>query len=210
MRKVLLIAAALSAVSLAAAKASTVSDPVGDFLPSFVGSHDPDLDVTSFSVGYNAAAQDFTLSATLAGPINPAATGLYAIGVNTGTGVIQPFAAIGEPNVIFNQVIVVQKSGAASVGANALSAMINGDMFSVVVPLADLPSTGFAADHYGFNLWPRVSLANNAQIADFAPDNATLAVAVPEPGGWALMMVGVAMVGFAMRRARGGFKAVVG
>ncbi len=208
MRKVLLIAVALSALSVGAAKAKTVSDPIGDFLPSFVGNHDPDLDVTSFSVAYNTISQNFTLSATMAGAINPGLPGLYVIGVDTGTGPAKPFAGIGEPNVIFNQAIVVQKTGAVAIGANALSAAINGDMFTLIVPLADLPSTGFAAADYGFNLWPRNGLGNNNQISDFAPQNALLAAA-PEPGVWAMMMVGLAMVGFAMRRGKGMFKAVV-
>lgn len=202
MRKALILALTMSALSLGAAKASTISDPVGDFLPSFAGATAGDLDVTSFSVGYNGATQNFTLSATLGGPIDPAGPELYAIGVDTGTGPIAPFGSIGAPGVRFNQVIVVLKDGSAFVGANPLSATINGAMFSVDVPLADLPSTGAQPDRYGFNLWPRDGLGLNSQISDFAPDNSLLAVAVPEPGAWALMICGLAFVGLALRRSR--------
>ena len=205
MRKVLLIAVAVSALSLGAANAKTVSDPVNDFLATYTGAHTADLDVTSFSVDYDAATTNFTLSATMAGPINAASGNLYVIGADTGTGTIHPFAALGEPNVLFNQAIVVAATGVTTIGGHPnLAATISGDMFSVVVPLADLPSTGWTPADYGFNLWPKNS-ANS--ISDFSPQNALLAAA-PEPGVWAMMMVGLAMVGFAMRRSKGGLKAV--
>lgn len=199
MRTLLLAAATVLALAAAPAQATIVADPVGDFLPSFVGPNDPDLDVTAFSVGYDPVALAFNLSATLAGDINPAAAGFYVIGVNTGTGVIRPFANVGAPNVIFNQAVVVQKSGAAAVGGNPLTATLDGDSFSVIVPLALLPSTGFAPERYGFNLWPRIAFTSNNDISDFAPDNANIA-AIPEPAAWALMLAGFALVGAALRR----------
>jgi hypothetical protein len=203
MRKLLLVAGAiLTLAGAGAAQAATVADPVGDFLPSFVGTHDPDLDVTSFSVNYDPVGLAFSLSATLAGPINPALPGLYVIGVNTGTGAIAPFAGIGEPNVIFNQVAVVQKTGAAAIGLNNLTANISGNAFSLVVPLSLLPSTGFTPQDYGWNLWPRNGLGNNNQISDFAPENATLAAGIPEPASWALMIAGFAVLGGVLRRRR--------
>lgn len=203
LRNVLTLALASSAICFGAANATTISDPVGDFLPSFVGAQSGDLDVTSFSVGYNDATQIFSLSATLAGAIDPTGPEVYAIGVDTGTGPVAPFAAIGAPNVRFNQVIVVQKDGTASVGPNALTAAINGDTFTLDVPLADLPSTGFAPERYGFNLWPRNGVGANSQISDFAPNNSLVSAAVPEPGTWALMIIGVGLSGFALRRAKG-------
>jgi len=199
MRTLLLAAGAVLALAAAPAHATTITDPAGDFLPTFIGSNDADLDVTGFSVGYDAVAMAFNLSATLAGDIDPARAGLYVIGVNTGTGLIRPFANIGAPNVIFNQAIVVQKSGAAAVGANPLTATIDGAAFSIVVPLALLPSTGFAPERYGFNIWPRNGFGNNNQISDFAPNNSTIA-AVPEPAAWALMLAGFGLLGTALRR----------
>ena len=185
------------------AVATTVTDPVGDILPSFTGTGSPDLDVTSFSVNFDHTTSNFTLAATFAGPINPSLAGFYVIGVDTGTGAIKPFAGIGEPNVIFDQVIIVQKNGTATVGANSLVTALSGNMFSVTVPLAFLPSTGASPGLYGFNIWPREgsTVTGNQQITDFAPNNALL-TAVPEPATWLSMLLGFALVGGALRFRR--------
>lgn len=201
MRRLLLAAGAALLLAGGPAHAVTLVDTAGDFLPSFVGSHDADLDVLSFGVDYNAATSQFQLTAILAGAIDPSKAGLYVIGVNTGTGLNHPFGALGQPNVLFNQVILLQKTGAATIGANALNATINGDSFSLIVPLSLLPSTGFAPDHYGFNLWPRNGVGSNNQISDFAPENRTLA-AVPEPATWAMMVAGFGLLGAALRTRR--------
>ena len=208
MQRSLLALLAVPLIALApAAQATTVTDPTGDFISGFVGPANPDLDVTSFSVGFNSATSIFSLGAVLAGDINPATAGFYVIGVNTGTGVIAPFASVGAPNVIFNQAIVIRKDGSGSIGATALDAStitISGNIFTVRVPLALLPTTGFAPGDYGFNLWPRVAVGNNNQISDFAPNNANISAngAVPEPATWAMMLVGFGGVGMAMRRRR--------
>ncbi|MDB5452093.1 MAG: hypothetical protein JWO33_671 [Caulobacteraceae bacterium] len=200
MRRVLLAAAAISILGGGAAHAATVMDPTGDFLSSFTGSPDADLDVTSFGVTYDAVASAFTLTATLAGAIDPSKPGFYVIGVNTGTGPMHPFGPLGQPNVRFNQVIVFQKTGVGVVSGNAVAGTITGDSFSLVAPLGFLPSTGFAPERYGFNVWPRG--AGGAQIiADFAPENSTLSV-IPEPATWAMMVSGFALVGGAIRRRR--------
>jgi hypothetical protein len=201
MRRLFLGAAAFSVLLGGAAHAASVTDPTGDFLMSFMGDHDPDLDVTAFSVTFDSAAMAFDLGATLAGDINPSKAGLYVIGVDTGAGAIRPFAGIGEPNVIFDQAIVIQKTGAVALGPNSLTAAISGDSFSLIVPLSMLPSTGFAPQHYGFNLWPRTGLVDNSQISDFAPQNALLSVA-PEPATWAMMLAGFGGVGGALRARR--------
>ena len=189
--------------------AATVSDPTGDFLPSFVGVASPDLDVTSFSVALDPGATTFTLGAVLAGQINPVNAGFYVIGVDTGAGAIKPFAAIGEPNVIFDQVIVVQKNGTATLGANMLNVSMVGNQFIVTVPTSLLPSTGASLANYGFNIWPRfgASVTNNSQISDFAPNNALLSVngligAVPEPSYLLMMLLGFGLVGTALKFRR--------
>ena len=107
------------ALTAAPAAAVTVSDPVGDYLPSFAGTQSPDLDVTSFSVAYDGT--NFLLGATLAGAIVPGNNALYVIGIDTGTGVNHPFGNIGEPNVTFNQVILLSgATGIATFGATQL------------------------------------------------------------------------------------------
>lgn len=190
--------------SPALAQSATVSDPVGDFLPSYTGVMSPDLDVTSFSVSLNPAATTFSIGAVLAGDINPALPGLYVIGVNTGTGTSHPFGAVGEGNVAFNQVILLQKNGTATVGGNPLTALISGNQFIVSVPVSLLPSTGAMPQDYGFNLWPRDPTQTGlAQLSDFAPQNSLLSVhgilPVPEPASWMMMLVGFGMVGGAVR-----------
>jgi len=192
----------------AAAVSITVADPTGDILPSFVGTGSADLDVTSFSVSLDPSATTFALGAVLAGDINPALAGFYVIGVNTGAGAIRPFAGIGEPNVTFDQVIIVQKNGTATVGGTSLTTLLSGNQFIVSVPLSLLPSTGATPQNYGFNIWPREGavVTNNSQITDFAPNNALLAVNgvfVPEPASWLMMLLGFGLIGGMMRFRRG-------
>ena len=197
----------LGLVSLAAtahAQAFSVSDASGDFLPSYTGPHQADLDVTSLSVSYNATTMDFLIQSTFAGAIDATLPGFYVIGVNTGTGT-GPFGSIGAPGVLFNKVVVVQKDGTAKVGATSLAAgsvVIGGNALSVMVPLSLLPTTGFDPAHYGFNIWPRSgSVGGLAVISDFAPNNSTLA-AVPETATWSLMVGGFGLIGGTLRRRR--------
>lgn len=192
---------ALALLAPMAANAATVTDAVGDFAPGYDGNA-ADLDVTSFSVNYDPFTQRFLIGATMAGVIDPATAGLYAIGVNTGTGAIAPFAAQGAPNVRFNQVVVVNKNGTASIGGNALTATIVGNSFSIAVAQSLLPSTGFDVTRYSWNLWPRTGLGAGTVATDFAPDNAMLVGSVPEPGSWAMMIGGFVASGAAMRRRR--------
>ena len=214
--KVLLLSAAaalLFASAAGSAQAASVTDPVGDFLSSYTGPRDADLDVTSFSVNLNSDESDFLVSATFAGAINTAGTDPYVIGVDTGQGHIAPFASIGNPDVVFDQAVVVEQNGSATIGANSLPSsdvMINGNKFSVSIPTSLLPSTGFTPGNYGFNLWPRDGLTNNDQIADFAPNDALLSAsptaavsAAPEPKTWLLLMFGIGAMGVMLRRRRG-------
>ena len=90
-KHLLLTVAALGLATAAQAQSSTVSDPVGDFIPSYTGPMNPDLDVTSLSVSYNASTTSFLIQSTFAGNIDPTLPGFYVIGVNTGTGA-GPFA----------------------------------------------------------------------------------------------------------------------
>ncbi|WP_084253554.1 PEP-CTERM sorting domain-containing protein [Sphingomonas pituitosa] len=205
--RMLLGAAALATfvAAPALAQTQTVTDATGDFLSGYTGPKLADLDVTSFSVSYDAAAQMFTLGTTFAGNITAGTPGFYVYGVNTGAGAIRPFGGIGQGNVIFDQAIVVQKNGTGSIGGTALDSnwvAIAGNILTVKVPLSLLPSTGFTPGKYGFNLWPRTGFAGSAQISDFAPENATLAAAVPEPASWAMLMLGAGAAGGMLRYRR--------
>jgi len=205
-----LVASALILALGTAAQAASITDPVGDFVPSYTGPHQADLDVTSFSVTYNSGLQTFLLESTMAGAIDPTKAGFYAIGVNTGTGP-NNFAAIGWAGVRFNQVISVQKNGTGRIGATNLapgSVTVTGDLLSVLVPLNLLPTTGFTPENYAFNIWPRSSTTpGTAVISDFAPDNATISslrlnASAPEPATWATMVIGFGLCGAALRTSR--------
>jgi hypothetical protein len=197
LRKTLLAAGALFALSCGAAHAAVAIDNPGDWAIGFPGPNDPDLDVLSFGARYDASTSSFLLTAKMAGAINTSIGGTYVIGANTGTGVNHPFGPQGAPNVKFNQVIVLQRNGTGAVSGHALTPTYSGDMFSVWVPLSFLPSTGAATPFdYSFNLWPRN--AGN-KISDFAPDDSMLS-AVPEPKVWAMLITGFALLGAAIRR----------
>ena len=205
MAKQFLILAAMAAAAATPAWATTVVDPVGDFLPSYAGPQLPDLDVTSFSVDFDAGSNLFTVGWTLAGAVTPGTPGFYVLGVNTGAGATAPFADVGAPDVVFDQVVVLQKDGTGLVAGGPVldssAIRISGNMVSLSLPLSLFPSTGATPGLYGWNLWPRGTGVGNAQITDFAPNNAMLA-AVPEPGTWLTMLLGFAGVGMAMRRRR--------
>ncbi len=206
MWKILAVAAASMMLTIAPATAGTISDPTGDFLSTYGGPPDPDLDVTLFSVTYDPIAALFRFDTTLAGAIDVNRLGFYVIGANTGIG-RNNFSSIGAPGVTFDQAIVIQKTGVTTIGGVAVAGSpttISGARFTTFIPLALLPTTGFAPINYGFNIWPRTAAAGvtgTAAISDFAPNNATIS-AVPEPAAWAIMVLGFGIVGAGLRFRR--------
>ena len=213
-RSALVGAAALAISAFAAtAHAATETDPVGDFLATYTGPHNGDLDVTS--VGALDDGTNVTLTATFNGTIGTTAGEAYVLGVNRGAGL--PLLTFGTPSVgagvNFDAVAVFQPVGGSFV-AGLLPSMtapialsnvtFSGSKLIAVIPLADLPSNGFAPAQYLYNLWPRDGLntADNGQIADFAPDASSFRASVPEPATWALMIGGFGLAGAALRRRR--------
>lgn len=195
-------------LAAAPAQAATWVDPAGDWVTGYAGPLNADLDVKSFSVDYDAGTQVFTLTSVMQGAINFSTVGVYVIGVNTGTGPSRPFAAIGNPNVIFNQAITIRKDGTGSIGATALdpaTIVFLGDTITLKIALGLMPSTGFTPQQYGFNIWPRSATSGANVISDFGPDNANLTVTglapVPEPASWMLLLSGFGMLGATMRRS---------
>ena len=202
------VACALSlAAGLAArpAMAAVITDPQNDFLATYTGPHNADLDVRS--TGASFVAGQYIFDGTFYGAIGTTAGGVYVFGVDRGQGTTR-FSAIGSA-VVFDSVVIVNPFGTSSVRdfiANTTTALASsavqfiGASLEVSVPGSLLPSTGFAVDRYTYNLWPRSGLGNNNQIADFAPDNSNLGIDVPEPASIAILAMGL-LAAIGLRRS---------
>src|SRR5262245_50497227 len=191
--KALALALCAAAVFASSARATTTTDAAGDFLPTFSGPPGAnDLDVLSTDATLQGSS--LVLSATLNGAIGTTPGGLYVWGVDRGAGAsTASFASLGLSNIIFDSVVVVLPNGSGQVvllGATPVmtpldpSAIdITGSSFSVNVPIALLPSNGFATLSYTQNLWPRFGgVTTDDQISDFAPDSSMASITAPEPG----------------------------
>lgn len=189
------IALALFAFTSAQASAAPISDPTGDFLDSFTGPHNGDLDVTSIDPIFDGGT--FTLRSTSADAIGTTPGGIFVWGVNRG-GNTAGFGAF-RPGVLFDAVIIGSATAPTRVSVNGVTTLlpssavtVAGNTLSIAVPLSLLPSKGFAAADYMFNLWPRSGSGGNTVISDFAPDNSDVKAAfVPEPAAWALCLLGL-------------------
>jgi hypothetical protein len=195
--------------------ATTIVDPSGDILSTYIGQVGPDLDILQFTAEFQG--DNFFLQALLAGAPSTTALAKYTIAVDRGAGT-DNFPAGFRPGSSFDAAMVfVPGTQSADVrlfvgGAVVTTTLlppgaftISGNIISGVVPLSMLPSTGFAPDDYTFLLWSRTQLAPGTPpqlgIADFAPDQGALSL-VPEPSTWVMMLLGFGTIGFVMRRSR--------
>jgi hypothetical protein len=211
-----LVAAAGAALLLLqaapAARAQQVNDPAGDFLPTYAGPRNGDLDVLSADVVFNGT--DFFFSSMLNGAVGATPGAFYVFGVDRGAGTAR-FGALA-PSVLFDSVVVIRPGGVSNVNDLVPSVTslvlpdanitISGNRLSARVPVAMLPSEGRPFEQYTFNLWPRFPVANGTnatQISDFAPDNSNARVTViPEPGTLILLGTGIAALAGGARRRR--------
>ena len=209
-RAAALLTAAFALAS--AAQASPIADPAQDFIASFTGAHNGDLDILSTFATFDGTS--FRFGGTMNGAIGSTNPSLYVMGINRGAGTAA-FAAVGLTQVLFDTVVTMTGAGVAA-GRNtttntafslpAGSALISGNSFEIVIPLASLPaSAGFTPAQYGFNLWTRdQSQTGTAALADFAPNNATFSATIPEPASLGLMFTGLLGAGMLRRRSRRG------
>ena len=192
------LATLVAAVPAANAQTGTFTDPANDFLSTFTaGPHNADLDVLSGAFQFNGS--QFLFAGTLAGPIGLTPGTLYVWGINRGQGTARFSPALPNTgNVLFDAVVIFNPGGTSSVHDFINNTTTNlgpsdfsftGNTFFGRVGAGLLPSTGFAWEMYTADLWPRIGLGNNNQIADFAPDTRNIAVGtVPEPTTFALLL----------------------
>jgi hypothetical protein len=213
----LALAAAMTAAALVASplNAATFTDLAGDFLATYTGPHNGDLDILFGSVAFDS--DELLLSSTMNGPIGTTTGSVFLWGVNRGAGTngltTSGPPAVGDPGILLDAVVRLEANGTGrvvtfpSMGApttvllDASMISISGATISGRIPTSLLASTGFAFADYTYEHWSRSALGSQAFIADIAPDPATVtANFVPEPAAWALMLAGFGLAGAALRR----------
>lgn len=206
-------AAALATLFATPASAEVITDPAGDFLPSYLGNRGGDLDVLRAGVTFDGTS--FIFESAQAARTGTTPTGFYVWGIERGAstnrfGILSgPGGTYDARNVVFDSVLVIRPSGSSNVtdlsGAApvatvlpASSISISGNEVRAIVPASLLPPRGLAFEQYGFNLWPRDAALpmSDAQISDFAPDNSIFRVTrVSEPASLALLGLGGLLAG---------------
>ena len=163
---------------------SLAADARGDFLATFAGPKNPDLDVRRAEVTFDGT--NYIFESTSAGAIGTTPGALFVWGVDRGQGT----ARFGDlaTGVHFDLVVAVQPGGATTVRdltpggvaqtLPAANVTFTGNDLRVTVPASMLPGRGFSQERFTANLWPRTGSGNNNQIADFAPDNSNVPVRV--------------------------------
>ena len=188
--------------------ATPINDPIGDFLPAYIGVKGGDLDVVRADVTL-IGNHSFNFFAQLNGNIGTTPGGFYIFGLDRGAGT-ERFVG-GTPSVgagvFFDSVVIINPDGTGIVNLLGLGggatpftvAALSGNTFSFNLAASLFPTRGRALADYGWNLWPRDG-NGNAHISDFAPDASTPRVsAVPVPP--TALLLGLGLIGLAAARA---------
>jgi hypothetical protein len=192
-------------------RAGTISDPVGDFLPSYTGVKGTDLD--AISAGFFLQGDKFIFTASMHGQIRTTPGGFYVWGVDRGSGT-HGFPVIA-PGVVFDTLLILTPQNPNGSAVRNLrpgdpgpipiplaDIHIAGNTITVELPVSDFPSRGFSPLQYTTNLWPRDHNGDSG-VADFAPDNSNFQVtAVPEPASSLVAVLGAAGLVGMVRRLR--------
>jgi hypothetical protein len=201
----LILAVVCIHAGMPAAQAGVV-DAANDFVPTYLGPHNGDLDVRFAEVLLDGS--NFTLHAIVNGPVGTTAGGFYVWGFDRGRHT-EGFPNLGNPpiapGVLFDTVIVVRPTG-----VNGGTVVVNGNEITAILPrtiaaLAPLPGL-LPQEQFTFNLWPRSPAIpggpTDSNLADFAPDNSDASVTVvPEPSTIALLSAaGLGLAAYRRRR----------
>src|SRR5207302_5257972 len=89
------------------ARAGFITDSTGDFISSYGGRHNGDLDVVGAEVQFDGV--NFYLHAVLNGAVGTSNGAIYVFGFNRGAGTAG-FASIGINGVLFDRVIVLNNN----------------------------------------------------------------------------------------------------
>lgn len=192
-----LAATLLAAGFVSHAQASPFVDASDDFLPTYTGAKDADLDVIQADVVIDPQAQTITFSGTVKGDIDTKSQKLYAFGVDRGRGSVGRDLVFqgplgGEPKigsgVRFDAVALLTAGGQALffdalnpgfVPLPAVPVTISGNQITATLPLKLFASQGFKFKEYTYNLWPRSEASlSNTLVPDFAPDNGNAPVSI--------------------------------
>ncbi|MDX2180517.1 MAG: PEP-CTERM sorting domain-containing protein [Bryobacteraceae bacterium] len=208
-----LIILASACLAVAPSFAASISDAAGDFLPTYTGPQNGDLDVLESDVRYDGV--NFVFDFTVNAPLGTTPGAVYVWGINRGSATGQFFPGVID-DVAFDWALAVSP-GAFAITADLTSpappaplpdgsVAIIGSRMIVSVAASLLPSTGFAPSDYLVSFWPRSTLteiSNVSEISDFAPQTGMAPVSsVPEPGTAALVLAAAGLGWWRMRRER--------